>query len=247
MVTNVTSVTACVAAKKMPPPGWTKLDEDVNSVFAPKTRELKPGALPLPGEWTPPDKAGLGARHMIGNPVQVYPLYENSLRAHRNRSFADNHRESVQMYGEFAQVAKNNQYAWNYGKAESEEGIGTVTKRNRMICIPCELSAPQNMNNRYWLTRKDPLLMNAFNTINLAGACILTSTEYAREIGIPSDRWIYALGGAGTKDSDDCECSSHASLTHSVILILCSLGKAGILVEPLHFSVVRRRPRGFRT
>ncbi len=47
--------------------------------------------------------------------------------------------------------------------------------------------------------------MNAFNTINLAGACILTSTETARELGIPSDRWIYALGGAGTRDSDDCE------------------------------------------
>jgi hypothetical protein len=46
--------------------------------------------------------------------------------------------------------------------------------------------------------------MNAFNTINLAGACILTSTENARELGIPSDRWIYALGGAGTKDSEDC-------------------------------------------
>ena len=55
------------------------------------------------------------------------------------------------------------------------------------------------------LTLPDPLLMNAFNTINLAGACILTSTDHARELGIPSDRWIYALGGAGTRDSNDCE------------------------------------------
>jgi len=53
-----------------------------------------------------------------------------------------------------------------------------------------------------WLT--DPLLMNAFNMVNLAAACILTSTEHARELGIPEDRWIYALGGAGTRDSDDC-------------------------------------------
>jgi hypothetical protein len=51
----------------------------------------------------------------------------------------------------------------------------------------------------------DPLLMNAFNTVNLAGACLLTSVEYAREIGIPENRWIYPLGGAGTKDSYDCE------------------------------------------
>jgi hypothetical protein len=47
--------------------------------------------------------------------------------------------------------------------------------------------------------------MNAFNTINLAGVCILTSTENARNLGIPSDRWIYPLGGAGTRDSDECQ------------------------------------------
>lgn len=50
----------------------------------------------------------------------------------------------------------------------------------------------------------DPLLMNAFNTVNLAGACILTSTTYAEELGIPKTKWIYALGGAGTQDSNNC-------------------------------------------
>ena len=61
----------------------------------------------------------------------------------------------------------------------------------------------------------DPMLMNAFNTVNLAAACILTSTEHARELGIPEDRWVYALGGAGTQDSSDCEqafeCNSRLS------------------------------------
>lgn len=51
--------------------------------------------------------------------------------------------------------------------------------------------------------RLDPLLMNAFNTVNLAAACIITSTDYARELGVPSDRWIYPLGGAGTTDQDN--------------------------------------------
>lgn len=47
--------------------------------------------------------------------------------------------------------------------------------------------------------------MNAFNTVNLAAACILTTTEYAKELGIPESKWIYPLGGAGTKDADDCK------------------------------------------
>ena len=50
----------------------------------------------------------------------------------------------------------------------------------------------------------DPLLMNAFNGVNLAAASILTSTEYAEELGIPESKWIYPLGGAGTQDSNLC-------------------------------------------
>lgn len=47
--------------------------------------------------------------------------------------------------------------------------------------------------------------MNAFNTVNLAAACIVTSTEFAKQLGIPEDKWVYPLGGAGTADHDDCE------------------------------------------
>lgn len=36
------AVTACAAAKQMPPPGWTPASEDVNAVFSPTTRELQP-------------------------------------------------------------------------------------------------------------------------------------------------------------------------------------------------------------
>lgn len=48
------------------------------------------------------------------------------------------------------------------------------------------------------------MLMNAFNNVNLAAACILTSTEYATRLGISEHRWVFPLGGAGTKDSYDC-------------------------------------------
>ena len=46
--------------------------------------------------------------------------------------------------------------------------------------------------------------MNAFNTVNLAAASILTTTDFARELGVPESRWIYPLGGAGAEDSSDC-------------------------------------------
>jgi acetyl-CoA acetyltransferase len=42
--------------------------------------------------------------------------------------------------------------------------------------------------------------MNAFNTVNLASAVILTSTRIATTLSIPPARWIYPLAGAGTSD-----------------------------------------------
>jgi hypothetical protein len=53
------------------------------------------------------------------------------------------------------------------------------------------------------LTSIDPLLMNAFNTVNLAAAVLMTSTSNASRLGVPSSKWIYPLGGAGTRDADE--------------------------------------------
>ena len=152
--------------------------------------------------------AGIGTLHSIGLPLHVYPLYENAFRAHRGQSIEQNNTESAQLYAEFAKVAEHNQFSWNYGQpAPTAETISTVTEINRMICFPCNFSYPNTRH--FWLSTNsgpDPLLMNAFNKINLAGSCILTSTEYAKELGVPESRWIYPLGGAGTQDSDSCRC-----------------------------------------
>jgi hypothetical protein len=45
--------------------------------------------------------------------------------------------------------------------------------------------------------------MNAFNTVNLASALILTSVSTAKALNIPASKWIYPLGGAGTQDSSE--------------------------------------------
>ncbi|QIX01047.1 hypothetical protein AMS68_006564 [Peltaster fructicola] len=165
------SLSVCAAADQLPPPGWTQVDENVTSVFSPTTRELKPD---------------LGAIHSIGNPVHIYPLYENGLRAHRGQSIDDNAKESAQLYADFAKVAADNPYAWSHGKpALSAEAIGTVGKKNRMICFPY------------------PLLQNAFNNVNMAAVLIVTSLAFAKELGAKVDRLIYPLGGAGTRDCDN--------------------------------------------
>ncbi|OSS49671.1 hypothetical protein B5807_05967 [Epicoccum nigrum] len=164
------SLSACAAAKKLPPPGWTAPSSAVDSVFTPTGRDLG---------------NNLGAIHKIGAPIHVYPLYENAFRAHRGQSLKANNEESAKLYAEFSKIASTQGYAWSHGTSQDEKAIGTVSGKNRMICFPY------------------PLLMNAFNTVNLAGAVILTSASFAKHLSIPESRWIYPLGGAGTSDASE--------------------------------------------
>ena len=165
------SLSTYMNKKGSPPPHWTPTNEGMDTIFAHEREQYQ---------------KGLGASHGIGAPIQVYPLYENALRAHRGQLISQNHSESAQMYSDFAETASHNEYAWSGGKpCEHEETIRTLSKRNRMICFPY------------------PLLMTAFNNVNLSAACILTSTEYARELGIPESQWVYVRGGAGTRDSEE--------------------------------------------
>ena len=89
------------------------------------------------------DHTDLGTIHSVGLPIHVYPLYENAFRAHRGQSIAQNNKESARLYADFSRVAERNPVAWNYDRpAETEESIGTVTKKNRMICSPGEFRFP---------------------------------------------------------------------------------------------------------
>lgn len=158
----------------------------MDSVFTPTGRDL--GNSTISTLWhrlSTHSATDLGAIHKIGAPIHVYPLYENAFRAHRGQSLQANNEESAELYAEFSKVASTHDYAWNQGKHHDAKTIGTVNAKNRMICSPY------------------PLLMNAFNTVNLASAVILTSTSTAKALSIPEAHWIYPLGGAGTSDSSE--------------------------------------------
>lgn len=161
-------------------------------------RYIKSQRVPPPG-WSPvedfaafaadalkpPDGDSLEGLHGLGAPIQIYAVYENALRAYLKQNYAANHDESAQMYAEFSKVSSNHPHSWHTGHADSKETIATVTPKNRMICTPY------------------PMLMCAFNKVNIAGACIVTSAEHAIQLGIDQSKFIYVQAGAGTAESDE--------------------------------------------
>jgi len=130
-------------AAKRTPSGWTKLDPENEASFCltlpdPAGSTYLPVMQALLFTHNGFRLAGIGALHSIGLPVHIYPLYENGFRAHRGQSIEENNAESARLYAEFAEISKNNEFSWNYNQqAPTEEEIGTVTSRNRMICFPC--------------------------------------------------------------------------------------------------------------
>lgn len=110
----------------------------------------------------------------------VYPLFENALRGKYGHDI-DTHQKAIgRLFERFSAVAVGNSHAW-YPVHRSAEEIATPAPGNRMVSFP--------------YTK----FMNAMNQVNQSGAVLMTSVGYAKELGIPEDRWVY-LHGCGDAD-----------------------------------------------
>lgn len=120
-------------------------------------------------------------------PIQIYPLFETSLRAQAGRSIADHQVHISELWARFSAVASTNPYAWSQKQYTAEE-IRTATPTNRMIGFPY------------------PKLMNSNNDVDMSAALILCSAEKAAALGVPRDRWIFPQSGSDAHE--------HAFISH---------------------------------
>ncbi len=149
-------------------------------------------------DWTPESSAGdLGAPRTIGidrlgtsdaemarslvMPTQVYPVFENALRAASGASLEEHQVRISELWSRFSAVAAANPYAWS-PEARSAEEIRTVTADNRMIGFPY------------------PKLMNANIQTDQAAAVIMCSVQAAEAAGVARDRWVFVHAGADAHD-----------------------------------------------
>jgi acetyl-CoA C-acetyltransferase len=120
-------------------------------------------------------------RHRMAGAIFAYPLFENGIRRHLNRSVREHHKAIGKLFAHFASVAKTNSLA-DRRQGFSAEQIATVGPDNPYIGFP--------------YTK----LMNANAFIDQAAAIILTSVGKAKELGIPRHRWVYLHGCADAHD-----------------------------------------------
>jgi acetyl-CoA C-acetyltransferase len=110
-------------------------------------------------------------------PIQVYPIFENALRAARGQSLSE-HREAMgRLFQPFTGLAAKNPQAW-FPTERSADELTRVTEANRMICFPY------------------PKYLNAVMATDQAAGALIASQAMARKLGIPEEKWIYWRGGA---------------------------------------------------
>lgn len=119
--------------------------------------------------------------HGLYEPINTYPLFENSLRHHLGVSAEQHNALIATLCSNMSNVAANNPHAW-FQHARSAEDIGTVTEKNRYIGYPYTKA------------------MNARLAVDMGAAVIMTTAGKARELGIDDSRLIYLRAGVDVND-----------------------------------------------
>ena len=156
-------------------------------------RTDKRRAIALAGTGRPPEmmQAALEAltsedcrTHRLVTPIELYPLFENAMRAHWGQTLAQSQQESAQLWAEFSRVAAANENAW-IRRAHSPQEILEPGPRNRKLCFPYNT------------------LMVANNGVNQGAAMIVASHGAARRMGISESRMVFLGASAQATESHD--------------------------------------------
>jgi len=139
---------------------------------------MRGGTMP---PWPPPpvDAVPVEARdfvtdHMAAHglvmPTDVYPLYEQASRHDAGQTQAEARRWAASTWAAASEVAAQNPTAW-LQRARMADELAEVSPSNRMVSWPY------------------PKLLTANLGVDQAAAVLLTSTEVARRMGVPEERW----------------------------------------------------------
>jgi acetyl-CoA C-acetyltransferase len=119
--------------------------------------------------------------HRAEVPSQVYPLFENALRAERGLSMDEQRKLMGDLWAGFSRTASENPLAWFRDPLTGPE-ISGVSDKNRMIGFP--------------YTK----LMNPVLAVNQAAAVIIAGAKTAEKFSVPKNKRVFLHGGADAAD-----------------------------------------------
>ena len=163
-----------------------------------------------------PGSSPLEMEYGLSMPPDIYPIFENALRARRGLDRETHRRRMGELMSRFTQVAAKNPYAW-FPVARSADELTLPAPNNRMIAYPY---------TKY---------LNAVIETDQAAAVLLMSAGAARELGVPEHRWLHWWGGAHTEEeawfpSERPDFAACPALRDAAI---AALAEAGVALEEI--------------
>lgn len=136
---------------------------------------------PIPAERTlgrdDPGTNEVEKAHGLDFPTNVYPMFENALRAHYRRTIQEHQTRLGELMAPFSDVAAKNPYAW-FPTSRGPEEIATEGPENRWVGFP--------------YTK----FLNSIMLVDQGAAVVMMSAEKAEALGIDRDRWVFLHGCA---------------------------------------------------
>jgi len=120
-------------------------------------------------------------RHGFAFPVNVYPLFENSLRGETHRTPSEQLKWLGEFFSPFTKVASENPNAW-FPTYRPPSEISTPSEKNRFVGFPY---------TKY---------LNAVIEVDMAAAVVMTSVAKARALDIPQSKWVFLHGCGDAND-----------------------------------------------
>lgn len=129
-----------------------------------------------------PGNTDLEREYGLEQPPDIYPLFENAMRAKLGLDFHSHNERMGNLFAPFTDVAAENPYAW-FPTRRSATELTTVTPQNRMISFPY------------------PKYLNAVLNTEQAAGLIVCSVAKAKALGIAEEKWVYWRGGAHSQET----------------------------------------------
>ncbi|MEM1230287.1 MAG: acetyl-CoA acetyltransferase [Pseudomonadota bacterium] len=147
----------------------------------------------------------------MGFPPQVYGAFEHAWRAEHGLSREAHRQHMSELFAPFSEVAARHRYA-QFPTARSAAYLATESAENYAIADPF----------LKWHVAQD--------AVNQGAALLLTTVGKATELGIPAERWVFALEGADAQDKHVAERPKLSESAAMAAVLDAALG--GLYVRP---------------
>jgi len=178
--------------------------------------DLPPKKPWMAGELRDPFSA-LEVKYGLMLPLNVYPLFENAFRHHKNLSIENHAAELGEFCAGLSAIAAGNPFSWFRDKKTKEEIIN-VSSSNPMVSFP--------------YTK----FMCSIMQVDQGAALFLTSEQTASELGVPADKWVYLVGSGDAMDiwhvSERVNCFSSPSVKVAAAM---ALDQADITIDKIDY------------